>query len=46
MLQIKKDYIMQIGVVEGDILFQYTTVCFATEMSRSSNYGMAVLTVL
>lgn len=26
MLQIKKDYIMHIGVVEGDVLFQYTTV--------------------
>ncbi|KAF4950238.1 hypothetical protein FGADI_8326 [Fusarium gaditjirri] len=28
MLQIKKDYIMQIGVVEGDILFQYTTTAW------------------
>lgn len=27
MLQVKKDYMLHIGVRPGDILFQYTTVC-------------------
>jgi len=26
LLQVKKDYVLQIGAVPGDIMFQYTTV--------------------
>lgn len=44
MLQIKKDYILQIGLVPTDVLFQYTTVSFEhqTHFLTSVNVDLAV----